>query len=331
MSRTMPNAKDFPSHDAADDLEDRGDAGLNEEEEQEEQEEEEVEDDKKPEKKAPKKKTSSEEEDDEEADDEEDEEEDEDDEDEGDKKPTMVALSVLKKAQAKRRAAEDRAKELEKKLQVQEDTRSDRQKQQFDKMNERLEELYEAVEEARRVGDSKEAAKLQRELDGIRNKMTSAQATMMATKQALAAQNLQAYNALVAELEVIDPRFDESAEEHDEDLVERVAELTEGYEVCGMGAPEALRKALRLILGVDPFKEGRRLARENKKPEKEGKKVDVRKTDVKKNLDTKKKQPPEERDTNKERVGKINPASLSEEDFDKLPKSKIRELRGDFG
>lgn len=320
------NPKDYPDHEDDDTKVDRGDTGLDDETEEEEEE-------KPAAKKKPAKKPSKKDEAVDEGENEEEEEEEEAEEEDDDETPersTMVALSVLKKAQAKRRAAEERAKELERKLNAQEETKSDRQKEQFDKLTARMDELYEAVEEARATGDKKEAAKLQRELDDIRGRMTQAQASMHATRQALQAQNLHAYNALVAELEVIEPRFDESADEYDEDLVERVAELTEGYEAKGMHAPDALRKALRLILGVDPFKESRRLARDVKKPVEEKEKVAARKTDVKKNLEAKKKQPPEERDGNKEKSGVIHAAKLSEEDFDKLPKSKLRELRGDF-
>ena len=149
-----------------------------------------------------------------------------------------------------------------------------------------------------------------------------------ATKQA----NLQAYNSLVNVLEGVDPRFDEDSDEYDEELVERVSELTEAYEAKGLSAPDALRKATKLVLGVDPFRPAKSLARDEKKEDKKEKeKPAARKTDVKKNLNAQKKQPAEEPGDHKEKTGKIDPMKLSDADWDKLPESKRRELRGDFG
>ncbi len=315
------NPKDYPEHrDDDDDQEvDRGDDGIEEDEEEED----------KPEKKPAEKK--SKDKPNEEEDGEEEDEEDEEDDEEEDEKPakgTTVPLHVLRKAQDKRRQAEARAADLERRLNEQNDTKSERQKTEFEKLTKRMDELYEQVEEARAEGKSAVAAKLQRELDGIREKMSTGQAAMLATKRALEAQNLVAYNSLVAELEVIDPRFDQDDDSYDEDLVERVGELTEAYEARGLSSPDALRKATRLILGKDVFRESRNLARPEKKEEK---KVESRKTDTKKNLEAKRKQPPEDREKVKERPGHIDPRKISEEDFDKLPESKKRELRGDFG
>ncbi len=154
-------------------------------------------------------------------------------------------------------------------------------------------------------------------------------------RRALETQQTLAYNALVAELEAIDPRFDEESEEYDESLVERVDDLTQGFEARGMPPADALRKALRYILGKDPFKESRRLARDlrrraEEEEEARKKRLPPRKTDVKRNLDAKRKQPPDEPDARKEQPSRIDPRRLSDEDFDKLPKSKLRELRGDF-
>ena len=314
------NPKDYPSDKDADDLVDRGDGGAAEEEEAEEEELEEEEEDKKPaKKKAAKKKDDDSEEEEEEDDDSEEEEE------EPEEKAKSVPLHVLRKSQQKRRDAENRAKELEAKLKDLEGEKSDRQKQKFDKLTERMDSLYEEIENARAEGRTRDAAKLQKELDEHRADMTRAEAAWHATKQALAQQSLVAFNALVSELEAIDPRFDETDDEFDEDLVDRVGELTEAYEAKGLNAPEALRKALRVILGNDPFREVKKLAREQPKQE-----AEKRKTDVRKNLAAAKKQPPEDAGKTRERSGKINPLTLSDDDWEKLPESTRKKLRGDF-
>ena len=92
--------------------------------------------------------------------------------------------------------------------------------------------------------------------------------------------------------------------------------------------PDALRKALRLIIGVDPFREGRKLRAEDKKPP--AKKAVAKKPDVKKNLDAKKRQPPEDRGSEVERNTEVDPLKLSDEEFEKLPDATKRRLRGDF-
>lgn len=326
---TKPNPHDFPREEDAEHLEDRGDVLTEEEEEEEEEQPEKPA--KKAAKKVVKKKAKAEEEEEEEPDEEEEEEpdeeeeEDEEDEDADKNKAGTVPLHVLKRSQQKRRQAEERLRALEDKLNQQSDDATDRQKAKFEKTVARMEELYEQVEEARAEGRTKDAAKLQRELDGIRSDMTRAEAAYHATKQALAQQNHVAYNALVSELEVIDPRFDENADEFDDDLVERTSELTEAYEAKGLSAPEALRKALRMILGEDPFRTGRRLQKEEPK-----KKAAPRKTDVAKNLETKKKTPPEDKQGSLEKKSSVNPLKLSDEDFDKLPEATKRRIRGDF-
>lgn len=306
---TDPN--NYPrDDDRADELVDRGDELPEQGEEEEEEHVEETAE------RATKKKAVKEE--DEEVEEEEEEEEEE------EVRKSSVPLHVLRKSQAKRREAERRVQELEERLKALEGDKSDRQKQKFEKLNSRMDELYEQIEDARAEGRTKDAAKLQKELDSIRSEMTKAEAAWYATKQAVAQQALAAYNALVAELEVIDPRFDEDSEEFDEDLTDRVADLTEAYEARGMNAPEALRKALRTILGVDPFRERSRLLREEKK------KVAPRKTDIARNLAAAKKQPPADKAATKERPGRINPLTLSDKEWDELPESTRRKLRGDF-
>ena len=304
------NPANYPSEKDAEDLIDDG-STPSEEEEQEEEEQPVKKDP--PAKKPAKKEEDSEEE-----------------EDSGERKPHMVPLSALKKEQRRAAEAVRKAKEAQERLEAFEREKSDRQKADFEKVDKELAKLYDDVEEARAEGRTKDAAKLQREIDRINGELTRAQAAWLASKEAVKQQNLLAYNSLVKVLEEADPRFDENADEYDGDLVDRVAELTEAFEAKGLAAPEALRKATKLILGEDPFRANRPLARDDKKaaakPEKKG-----RKTDVAKNLSAQKKQPAEEPADHKEKNSTIDPTKLTDDDWDKLPESKKRELRGDFG
>ncbi len=342
----MPDPKDlnpenYGKEEDAEGLDDYGDKEPEEGEDEDEQPE-----GKKPAKKAAKKaakkpaeKDPEDEEDEEDPEDEEDEEEPEDEDDEegedkdDKKKSTTVPLSALKKQQRIARQNQDRARQAEERLRQLEGSASDKQKADMQKTAEKLEGLYESVEDLRAEGKTKEAAKVQREIDDIRDGMTRNQAAYLATKQAVQQHNLMAFNSLVKELEYVDSRFDEDSEDFDEELVESVSETAEAFEAKGMSAPDALRKAARIVLGEDPFRKGAKLARDAKsKPAEKDKKSEKRiKTDVQKNLDAMKKQPPEEKSKNKEKAIDLDVSKLSDEDWEKLPASKKAELRGDNG
>ncbi|MDI2601464.1 hypothetical protein, partial [Listeria monocytogenes] len=78
----------------------------------------------------------------------------------------------------------------------------------------KLDKLYEDVEEARAKGETKEAARLQRELDKMKDGMTRAQAQAIATREAVRAADTRAFNSLVKELESLDPRFDPESDDY---------------------------------------------------------------------------------------------------------------------
>ena len=328
------NPDNYPNERDAENLEDDGSNPDQEEEEQEEEEQPASRRTaKKAGKKADKKEESEEEESEEEESEEEESEEEEDEEGEesADKKPVSVPLSALKKAQRRAVQAQQQAEALQKRLDALEKDKTDSQKKEFEKLESQLDELYEKVEEARAEGKVKEAAKLQREIDRINGDMNRAQAAWMATKEAVRQQNLMAYNALVRSLEEVDPRFDQEHDDFDAELVERVDELTQAYEAKGIAPPDALRKALKVIVGKDPFRAANAKTLEREAVKKNAAKSAARKTDVGKNLSAQKKQPAEEPGDHKEKDGKLDPLKLSEADWDKLPESKKRELRGDFG
>lgn len=315
----MPDVKDlnpanYADHDDAENLTDRGD------EHEEGEEEVDTTTEKKVTKKVVKKKVVEEEEEEGEEEEEEGEEEEGEEEEKDDRPDTRVPYKRFARQRDARVSAEERAAAAESKLAEIEANKSKAVRDSIQETTDKLNEMYEQVEEARAEGRTKDASKLQQQIDGIRDKLTRNQAAHFAAKAAVDESNLRVYNAQVRELEAYDPRFDKDSEEHDPDLVEEVSDLVEAYEARGMAAPEALRKAAKTVLREDPFAGGK--ARSLKKAQ-------PRKTDVLGNLKAAKKQPAEEPSTLRERSGKIDVSKMSEKDFDALPESKIRQLRGD--
>jgi hypothetical protein len=185
--------------------------------------------------------------------------------------------------------------------------------------------LYEQVEDFRAEGKTKDAAKAQRRIDEIRDSMTRSQAAILASREALQQTETRAFNSMVRELEIIDSRFDPDHDDFDQELLDDVNELVEGFEAKGMVLTDALRKACKAILREDVFAKGRSLKKEP--PKKVAAAVPAKKTDVEKNLKAAKKLPPDEPGRTKERATELpDMRTISEADFDKLPEATLRRI-----
>lgn len=283
-------------------------------------------------KKADKKPPAAKEEDDEEEDAEEPEEEEDEDETPAEDPERVKLAKKLARTSAARTRLEQQVAEQRRQLEELTQTKSDATKERMVKLHEELDSLYDAVEDFRAEGKTKEAAKAQRRIDEIRDGMTRAQAAYTATRDALAQTEMRAYNTMVKELETLDERFDPDSDDFDQSLLDDVSELVDGYEKGGMALTEALRKAVKLTLREDLFSKKRALAREDKKREPEKKAAGKKPTDVDKNLRTAKKQPPEEPGARREKSTELpDMETISEKDFDALPESVQRRLLGNDG
>jgi hypothetical protein len=235
----------------------------------------------------------------------------------------MVPRGALRAEREKYRAREaqanERAAQLEARIaELEGRNRNDKAWQEW---TQKLDGLYEAVETARAEGKSADAAKLQRQLDGMRDQASRAESEYMAAQAALRAQQTAEYNAVVDQAELLDPRLDPQADEYDEDLMDEVSDLTQAFEARGLDAATALKRSLKAVLGKDIFK---------KAPAAETAKATSKKTDVGKNINAAKKTPPEtterpERPNDISDVGK-----LSDDEWEKLPEATRQRLRGDF-
>jgi hypothetical protein len=193
-----------------------------------------------------------------------------------------------------------------------------------------LDELYEQVEELRADGKSKDAARVQREIDAKNRQIAQIEAERMAARVSTQAQLDAQYDAMVDVIEQAFPELVKGNEEHDPDQVKEFNLLVTAYEKAGMTGPAALRKAVKVLYRTDPFAPASKAEKTEEKPAaKEAPKA--KGTDVKKAIDTQKRQPPDTsaRGVNKDDT-KINVDALDDDEFDALPESKKRELRGDF-
>ncbi len=319
--------KDVVHHSEADDLDENNDGSQDTDTDEDDEEEGEGKD--KGEKKPPAKKQAAkkapakkEEEEDEEDDEEEDDEEDDEEEDKG-KNKGAKSNPRLERMRTQRDRAREELNAAQRRLAELENKQTDAAKEKLDKITKRRDELYDLVEDARAKGETKAAAKYQRELDEINANMTRSQAQYAAVRDAAAAAAVREYNATVRELESLDLRFDTTSRKYDEDLVNEVDELTQAFEARGMSPADALRKATKVVLREDPFAPGKRRASLDR---------EERKTDKKANAAAAKRQPVEEPGATREKSNKqIDFSKMSEKDFDALPESKLRELDGSMG
>lgn len=232
----------------------------------------------------------------------------------------MIPRARLNEARAKQKEAEARAAELERKLE--EMSKGAPGNKEFEKFTARVDELYEKVEVARAEGDYKEAAKLQRELDTMRDSASRASAQYISQQAALRAQQDAAYNAAVDQLELLVPEVNPRSDGFDQDVMDEIKDMTEAFEQRGKDSVQALRLAAKAVLGRDPFAEKKALRQTTPAP---------KNTDVAKNVAAANKTPPDvaSRSVEKDQAA-IDVEKLTDDEYAKLPKAVRERLRGDF-
>jgi hypothetical protein len=226
-------------------------------------------------------------------------------------------------------------------------------KKRFDEINERrkaaerrLAEL-EAERKASDPGqyvdfdfDAKEELYAQHVLDGdlakakeIRAEIRRAEQTAfekMAENRAVKVgerQKLQSeLDTTIVELNAAYPVYDPSSPSYDQDVVDETLELQRGFIDRGYTPAVALRRAAEYVAAVNGLK-----------PEAEiqaAPKAAVvplqKKPDIAKKIAAAEKQPPKQQGRNSASEALVDLDSISEEEFDALPESKLRALRGDL-
>lgn len=254
-------------------------------------------------------------------------------------KPAMVPSFRLRQTQAQVDKAEAKVAELSAKLA--ELTGGGKKDDPVKAIGTELDTLYEQVEEARAEGRTKDAARLQRQIDSKNLEVAEIRTSRIATQQALRAAETSAYDATVAEIETKFPELNPDNEAlFDSDLAEEVLDLRDGFmKAKGMTAKEAIKKALGYVFKEEVLATGtahlykKDAKKEGKAPDKAVEKAAERKAEgVKKAVDANARQPARSSDSGKAdgKGEQYNVKAMSEKDWDALPESTLARLRGDF-
>lgn len=195
-----------------------------------------------------------------------------------------------------------------------------------------LEALYEQVEELRLDGKTKDAAKIQRDIDAKNRRLGLIESEVQASKREAAAHEDRTYNGYLDRLEAEFPELQADHDDYDQAKVNRLLRMIDKGVRAGDMPSVALREAADLVLGVDVTKPIK------KKPAKEEKPAKPKEDDNaalvaarRKKAEAAVKQPA---DTSKRGSDggdntEVDINRLSDDDFEKLPKSVLAKMRGD--
>jgi hypothetical protein len=191
-----------------------------------------------------------------------------------------------------------------------------------------LDELYDQVESLRLEGETKEAAKVQRQIDGINQEILLEKSRRIAAQTNSVTKVAEQYNNYLDALESAFPELVKGTDAFDPAKVEDINVTAGAYEKAGMHPLDAIKKATKLVLGQTLED---RIASANKPAPAAPAAPATKPRDLNKAVDAANRQPPDMTTAGVNRDDtKIDVSRLSDEEFDKLPLSKQRELRGDF-
>lgn len=188
--------------------------------------------------------------------------------------------------------------------------------------------MYEEVEALRADGDTKGAAKMQRQIDDANQRVADIKASMVARQAAFVANENTAYDRMLEQLESAYPVMDPNSPEFDRTTVEEMEFQVQAYEKMGVPPTQALRRAAVLLFREDPFASRAAKAPAASKPAA----VAPKKTNVAKNVDAANRTPAEvahKTDIGDGKGGK-SIYDMSDEELAALPASVIARMRGDM-
>jgi len=130
------------------------------------------------------------------------------------------------------------------------------------------------------------------------------------------------FNKTITKNEVEHPFLDQNSEDYNQVAVDKVNDLFGKFTKAGMSQADALQEAVDLIAP--------KYSKPKAAPKKKGLGGTRRKAALKKNASTTNKQPPKLRGkTAKDKLTDYDMTNMSDRDYDKLPASVKRKLRGD--
>jgi hypothetical protein len=262
-------------------------------------------------------------------DEDEDEDDDKDEKDEKDDQNLVIRLNKMREQRDRERAERQR---LEEELRTKTAPPKADEKDPVAEINAELEKLYEDVEELRAEAKTKDAAAVQRKIDALNRQLVTIENEKVTAKTVSTASVNQTYNNMIAHLEATVPMFTPGSSEYSEEMVEALEFQVKAYEAVGMPATTALRRAVLILTRSDPFAPAPKKQEVAAPAKKEEPAPAKKKTDVAAAVKTIKQTPPDASDKGSNvEDKKIDIKALDDEEFDKLPESKKRQLRGDLG
>jgi len=172
-------------------------------------------------------------------------------------------------------------------------------------------------------GDTAKASALRKEINEKLVEIASAVSSREARQaQELVRQQL-AYEKAVEELNAKYPELVPDNPNYDQGVIDEIFDLYEGYVMKGLTPADAIRKSTEIIAKLHGL---------GQKPEEEQPKAGLKKQPkVDKKLEAKKKQPPRQSGASpREAEEEYDILNMTEEEFDALPDSVKKRLRGDF-
>lgn len=142
------------------------------------------------------------------------------------------------------------------------------------------------------------------------------------------------YDTRLAQIEAEYPQLNIDSDRFDEELAQEMVDLRDAYVAKGHSVDKALDKAFRFIqpmIDSEGVAAAAQATREEAKKQNTGRKAAA----VKRNIDAAKRQPPAQtggKDHNKAGSGgeAVDVMNMTEEEFDALPESVLRQYRGDM-
>lgn len=233
-----------------------------------------------------------------------------------------------------REAAERRAAELERRLAEQ--SRQQVQTEQTEALEAEITDLEKKHAELLLDGNINEAAGVMKEIRMAERKIARAEATALASQQTAQALESDRMNATIARIESDYPAMNPESESYDADIVELVlAKQGSLMRNEGLTPSQAMSKAAKDVAerflkpAEEPAKDEKGLAAAKLAE-------DRKQAQLKKNIDTAKKQPASMKESgiDSDKAGQTGQlpdvSKMTADEFDALPASTKAKLRGDF-
>jgi len=246
-------------------------------------------------------------------------------EDDGGKPNIMLPKHRYDRMAARARAAEERIRELESKLTTRQQTDAAATPAGDDGYPQQLEELDSQIAGAMKDGDADKVAALFRQRTAVERDYITSLTSVARNEAAAISVDQVNLDRLIDNLEETYSVLDPDSDQYSEAVVNDVLELQSAYISTGKYTPY---RAMLKAVGV--------LFPDNNETEAPAPKPVARKTDVRKNVDAARRTPPSLAKTGLDSTaagegsGKVDVKKLSEREFEALPETTKRRLRGDY-